>query len=211
MNLNIDFYTADELQLAADYLARLAAFRLRQEEQACATKAYLDSAHRRSIQNVKPTVTQNGGSSEPAATPSAGDPAGKQPAASGSSLSEAAGAVSEIGPAFALPPFDGVEDAQMAAAAEAKAKRKPRLKPKGDGITDDTAAIQALIDAQKVEEKKPDLSIDALRAALQAFTKENGLQAGGELLRSFGCDRLSELADKSDAVKIEYMAKAGAV
>src|SRR6185436_9546217 len=109
----------------ADYLARLAALRVREAMQ--------DRAQiLQTIQNVQPTVTQNGGSSEPAATPSAGDPAGapEAVAAEGSTSSAATGAVTEVGHAFALPPFDGVEEAQMAAAAEAKAKRKPRLKPK---------------------------------------------------------------------------------
>lgn len=195
MNLNIDFYTADELQLAADYLARVAALRARLEAQARLTMASFDEPI---VQDVKPTVTQNGGSSEPAATPSAGDPAGNQPAASEHARSEAAGAVTT------LPPFDGVEEAQMAAAAEAAKLKKPR-KSKSE------TKPEPVVEAPKAEAKTLDLSVDALRAAIQAYTKENGLQAGGELLRAFNCARISELADQPDAVKIEFLTKAEAV
>lgn len=128
---------------------------------------------------VQPTVTNNGGSSEPVQQLHAGDPAVAATSEAVSAATEVAASVKKerkkVTKAVEPPPFDGVEDAQMAAAA--------------------------------VAEETLDLSLDSLRAALQNYSKTAGLPAAVELLRKYGAARVTELADKSDADKAAFVAE----
>jgi hypothetical protein len=54
------------------------------------------------------------------------------------------------------------------------------------------------------------VSIDDLRSALQAYTSAKGMPAGIDLLKKFGCSRISELAAKDDGTKQNFMAEAKA-
>jgi hypothetical protein len=54
------------------------------------------------------------------------------------------------------------------------------------------------------------VSIDDLRSALQAYTSAKGMPAGIDLLKKFGCSRISELAAKDDGTKQNFMAEAAA-
>lgn len=49
------------------------------------------------------------------------------------------------------------------------------------------------------------VTIDALRAALQRLTATQGMPAGIELLKKFGCARISELAEKDEATKLSFL------
>ena len=54
------------------------------------------------------------------------------------------------------------------------------------------------------------LTVDELRAGLQKFTVKHGMVKGKELLDSFGCARVTELADKGAEVHAQFMAKCDA-
>lgn len=58
------------------------------------------------------------------------------------------------------------------------------------------------------EQPAAPISIDDLRTALQTFTSANGMPAGIELLKKFGCSRISELAAKDEATKKQFVAEA---
>lgn len=51
------------------------------------------------------------------------------------------------------------------------------------------------------------ITIDDLRAALQRLTARDGVPAGIEVLKGFGCSRVSELAEKSEEDKAAFVAK----
>ena len=53
-------------------------------------------------------------------------------------------------------------------------------------------------------------TVDELRAGLQKFTVKHGMVKGKELLDSFGCARVTELADKGAEVHAQFMAKCDA-
>jgi hypothetical protein len=55
------------------------------------------------------------------------------------------------------------------------------------------------------EQPSAPVSIDDLRAALQGFTSAKGMPAGIELLKKFGCSRISELAAKDEATKQGFL------
>lgn len=46
---------------------------------------------------------------------------------------------------------------------------------------------------------------DDLRAALMAYTKAHDVNAGLELLKDFGCQRISEMVDKPQADQLEFI------
>lgn len=54
------------------------------------------------------------------------------------------------------------------------------------------------------------LTVDELRAGLQKFTVKHGMVKGKELLDSFGCARVTELAEKGAEVHAQFMAKCDA-
>jgi hypothetical protein len=58
------------------------------------------------------------------------------------------------------------------------------------------------------EQPTVSVSIDDLRAALQGYTSAKGMPAGIELLKKFGCSRVSELAAKDDAEKQGFIKEA---
>lgn len=58
------------------------------------------------------------------------------------------------------------------------------------------------------EQPAASISTDDLRSALQGFTSAKGMPAGIELLKKFGCSRISELAAKDDATKRQFVAEA---
>jgi hypothetical protein len=55
------------------------------------------------------------------------------------------------------------------------------------------------------EQSSAPISIDDLRAALQGFTSAQGMPAGIDLLKKFGCSRISELAAKDEATKQGFL------
>lgn len=52
-------------------------------------------------------------------------------------------------------------------------------------------------------------TVDELRAGLQKFTVKHGMVKGKELLDSFGCARITELAEKSADIQTGFMIKCG--
>ena len=52
-------------------------------------------------------------------------------------------------------------------------------------------------------------TVDELRAGLQKFTVMHGMVKGKELLDSFGCARITELAEKGADVQTGFMIKCG--
>lgn len=137
-------------------------------------------------EQAQPAVASNTGSTEPVASPT-GDPAGS-PAQSQSEV-------------VALP----------ASTSEAVTEPKKRgRKPKEDVVTAEQAA--AVDETACIEQPKArPITIDDLRAALQRFTAASGMPAGIELLKGFGCNRISELAEKGDDVKAAFIAKCPAL
>jgi hypothetical protein len=76
--------------------------------------------------------------------------------------------------------------------------RKPKAKEEAP-VAETPPWVEAAPKAQP-------LTIDDLRAALQRFTAKEGMPAGIELLKGFGCNRISELAEKPDAMKGDFVA-----
>jgi hypothetical protein len=105
--------------------------------------------------------------------------------------------------------------AEATAPAESPAKRTRRTKAEMEAAK---AAESAQHPATSTAETLPPsagqpntpVSIDDLRSALQAYTSAKGMPAGIDLLKKFGCSRISELAAKDDGTKQNFMAEAKA-
>jgi hypothetical protein len=89
--------------------------------------------------------------------------------------------------------------AEIEAAKAEEAANNPAPQP---------AAQPATTIPPATEQPAASISIDDLRAALQGYTSAKGMPAGIELLKKFGCSRISELAAKDEATKRWFLREA---
>jgi len=87
-----------------------------------------------------------------------------------------------------------------------------------EGITDLKVAIEkneeflakkrsAKAEATKTPTSDPEkFTLDVLRANLKMYSEKHGLEKGDELLKKFGCNRISEMENKTPAEQDEFMA-----
>lgn len=129
----------------------------------------------------QPAVGENTGSTQSDATPSSGD-----------------AAVTE----GAVPRTDAAPSAPVPDAAPAK--RGP-----GRPRKTETAPILARTATEPLPEPGPAAAAptaDDLRAALQKLTSAKGIPAGIDLLKSFDCQRISEMAAKDAETQAKFIA-----
>lgn len=99
-----------------------------------------------------------------------------------------------------LPEGSGVSGAVAEAAAptpEKKTRAKKSVATAGEVPTSSTPAADTAASAASSTDKP--LTLDEVRAALQAFTAAKGVPAGIELLKKYNAGRISELAEENFA------------
>ena len=100
------------------------------------------------------------------------------------------------------------EPEAAAPSAPADPEPKPRRgRPRKDASAESAAAPEAETavgpEAEGPVAKAP--TADELRAALMTYTKAHDVNSGLELLKDFGCQRISEMADKPVSDQVEFI------
>lgn len=186
MKLEIDltYSTSTDLNLARDFIGSVLAQRSGSQIEfpAIAQGQVTQSFPPQQVASpaaAQPEVAQNTGSSQPLATPSLGEAAG-QDAAGGSAESAAAPAAVDI--------------PKLKRAGRPKKEAAAQVDPTNASLSAASSSATSPADTVPVP-----ITLDDLRAALQKIVGAKGMPAAIDLLKSFGAQRISELASEKQA------------